>query len=124
MTFFFNKGMGIPKPGVLFMKLLMPAWEDMLKLANTAPYDLMILSGTQSGKPLPSGRWSQVTAPTMVAVGAKSEPFFHAGAKALTRLLPNVTYEPLDGLDHSAVLVTPHELATKSLQFFGDKQSR
>jgi pimeloyl-ACP methyl ester carboxylesterase len=111
--------MGIPKPGVLFMQLLMPAWKDMLNLANTTPYDLMILSGTQSGKPLPHDRWSHVKAPTMVAVGAKSEPFFHSGAKALVELIPDVTYKSLDDLDHSAVLMAPQALAGALRQFFG-----
>jgi pimeloyl-ACP methyl ester carboxylesterase len=118
LALFFNKGMGIPKPGILFMQLLMPAWADMLKLAHTAPYDLMILVGTQSGKPLPRGRWCHATAPTMVAVGAKSEPFFHSGAKALAGLLPTVSYKSLDGLDHSAVLMAPQAIATALRQFF------
>jgi pimeloyl-ACP methyl ester carboxylesterase len=118
VTLFFNKGMGIPKPGVLFMRLMLPAWADMLKLAHTAPYDLMILSGTQSGKPLPRDRWSHANAPTMVAVGAKSELFFHSGAKALVGLMPAVTYRSLDGLDHSAVLMAPQPIASAVLQFF------
>ena len=63
VTLFFRKGMGIPAAGVTFMRLLMPAWRDMAAIAHTAPYDLKILAGTQSGKPLPSDRWSRVTAP-------------------------------------------------------------
>jgi pimeloyl-ACP methyl ester carboxylesterase len=118
VTLFFNKGMGIPKPGILFMQLLMPAWADMLKLAHTAPYDLMILAGTQSGKPLPRDRWCHANAPAVVAVGAKSEPFFHSGAKALAGLLPTVSYKSLDGLDHSAVLMAPQAIATALRQFF------
>jgi pimeloyl-ACP methyl ester carboxylesterase len=100
------------------MQLLMPAWADMLELAHTAPYDLMILAGTQSGKPLPRDRWCHANAPRMVAVGAKSEPFFHSGAKALAGLLPTVSYKSLDGLDHSAVLMAPQAIATALRQFF------
>uniref|UniRef100_Q025P0 Alpha/beta hydrolase fold n=1 Tax=Solibacter usitatus (strain Ellin6076) TaxID=234267 RepID=Q025P0_SOLUE len=118
VTLFFNKGMGIPKPGVLFMRLMLPAWADMLKLAHTVPYDLTILSGTQSGKPLPRDRWFDATAPTMVAVGAKSEPFFHTGAKALVELLPTGNYKSLDGLDHSAVLMAPQAIGSAVIQFF------
>ena len=118
VALFFNKGMGIPKPGILFMQLLMPAWADMVKLAHTAPYDLMILAGTQSGKPLPRDRWCHANAPTMVAVGAKSEPFFPSGAKALAGLLPTVSYKSLDDLDHSAVLMAPQAIATAVRQFF------
>ena len=120
VTLFFNQGMGIPKPGVLLMRLLMPAWGDVLKLAHTAPYDLMLLSGAQSGKPLPRERWSNIAAPARVAVGARSEAFFHSGAKALARVIPNVTYQSLDGLDHSAILTAPQTLAAVSRQFFSD----
>jgi pimeloyl-ACP methyl ester carboxylesterase len=118
VTLFFTKGMGIPRPGVLFMRLMLPAWPEMLKLAHTVPYDLEIVSGTQSGKPLPRDRWSSVGAPTMVAVGGKSEPFFHAGAKALVGLVPAGTYRSLDGLDHSAVLTAPQTIGSAAIQFF------
>jgi pimeloyl-ACP methyl ester carboxylesterase len=117
ITLFFNKGMGIPRPRVLFMKLFLPAWKDMLELAHTAPYDLMILSGTESGNRLPRDRWSKATAPKMVAVGAKSEPFFQSGAKALAGVLPSVSYESLDGLDHSAVLMLLRQLRTPCVSF-------
>jgi len=120
VSLFFNKGMGIPMPGVIFMQLLMPAWKDMLNLATTVPYDLMLLSGTQSGNPLPHDRWSHLKAPAMVAVGAKSEAFFHSGAKALVALLPGVTYKSLDDLDHSAVLMAPQVLANSLRRFFGN----
>lgn len=126
LTLFFSKGMGIPKPGVLFMRAMLPAWADMLRLAHTVPYDLEILSGTQSGKPLTPGRWSSVTAPTMVAVGAKSEPFFHSGAKALLGLLPAATVKSLDGLDHSALVMAPQMLGSAVIEFFarsGDRAS-
>ena len=118
VTLFFNKGMGIPKPGVLFMRLMLPAWAEMLKLAHTVPYDLTILSGTQAGKPLPRDRWCNATAPTIVAVGSKSELFFHAGAKALAGLLPAGTYRSLDGLDHSAVLIAPQTIGSAVTRFF------
>jgi pimeloyl-ACP methyl ester carboxylesterase len=118
VALFFGKGMGIPAVGVAFMRLLMPAWGDMASMAHTAPYDLMILAGTQSGKPLPAHRWAPTTSPTMVAVGAKSEPFFHTGAKALTGVLPGAQYRSLEGLDHSAVLMAPETIAAAIRQFF------
>jgi pimeloyl-ACP methyl ester carboxylesterase len=122
VALFFGKGMGIPPVGVTLMRFLMPAWADMKAMAHTAPYDLMILAGTQSGKPLPADRWAPATSPTMVAVGAKSEPFFHAGAKALTGILPGVQYRALEGLDHSAVLMAPGAIAAAMRQFFAAGQ--
>ena len=38
----------------------------------------------------PSSRWSGLTAPTIVMVGAKSEPFFHHTARALADAPPTV----------------------------------
>jgi pimeloyl-ACP methyl ester carboxylesterase len=117
VALFFNKGMGIPRPGVLFMRLMLPSWPEMLNLAHTVPYDLKILSGTQSGKPLSRDRWCCVNAPTMVAVGGKSELFFHTGAKSLVELIPAATYTSLDGLDHSAVLMAPQAVGRAAIQF-------
>jgi pimeloyl-ACP methyl ester carboxylesterase len=121
---FFHKGMGIPAAGVTFMRLLMPAWREMAAIVHTAPYDLKILAGTQSGKPLPSDRWSRTTSPAMVAVGAKSEAFFHNGAKALTGMLPAAEYRSLNGLDHSAVLMAPQALAIAIRHYFASEVSR
>jgi pimeloyl-ACP methyl ester carboxylesterase len=118
VALFFRNGMGIPAAGITFMRLLMPAWRDMVAIAPTATYDLKILAGTQSGKPLPADRWSRTTSPVMVAVGMKSEAFFHNGAKALTAMLPAAEYRSLDGLDHSAVLMGPQALAAAIRQYF------
>lgn len=119
---FFRKAMGIPAAGVTFMRLLMPAWKDMAQIAHTAPYDLMILSGTQSGRPLPADRWSPATPPVLVAVGARSEPFFHNGARALQRVLPATQYLSLPGLDHGAVLTAPRDLSAVMKEFFAGSQ--
>ena len=115
---FFAKGMGIPEPAVNVMRYLMPGWSTMAAMAHTIPYDLTILGGTQSGKPLPAGRWAAATAPTMVAVGSLSEPFFHHGAQALAQVLPNAQYRSLEGRDHSAILFASKALADAAAQFF------
>lgn len=115
---FFSKGMGIPNFAVTLMRWLMPGWSKMRGMAHTMPYDLAILAGTQTGKPLPAKRWISTTAPTLVAVGSKSEPFFHNGAKAVAGMLPHAQYRSLEGLDHSAVLMAPQALATEIERFF------
>jgi pimeloyl-ACP methyl ester carboxylesterase len=115
---FFAKGMGIPDPAVDLMRLFMPGWSKMAGMAHTVRYDLTILEGTQTGKPLPAGRWAADTAPTLVAVGSRSEAFFHLGAQALAGMLPNARYNSLEGLDHSAVLFAPTGLAAAAQRFF------
>ncbi|MGJ5820632.1 alpha/beta fold hydrolase [Paludibaculum fermentans] len=116
---FFSKGMGIPAPAVSAMRYLMPGWSKMTAIAQTIPYDLAILAGTQTGQPLPRDRWSTETAPALIAVGGRSELFFHHGAQALAGLLPKARYLSLEGQDHSAVLLAPKELAAAAGQFFG-----
>ena len=115
---FFTKGMGIPGPGVTLMRFLMPGWSKMAVMAQTAPYDLAILNGTQTGQTLPSNRWTAVTAPTLVAVGGRSEPFFHNGAKSLVKMLPNAEYRSLKGMNHGAVLLSAAALASQATDFF------
>jgi pimeloyl-ACP methyl ester carboxylesterase len=118
---FFTKGMGIPGPAVTIMRYVMPGWSNMTDMAHTVPYDLAILSGTQSGKPLPATRWADLTAPTLVAVGSRSEAFFHHGAQALVRSLPHARYLSLQGRDHSAVLFAPQALAAAMTPFFSSE---
>ena len=108
---FFTRGMGIPGFGVTLMRWFMPGWSKMAAIAHTLPYDLAVLEGTQAGRPLPATRWSKETPPTLIAVGSKSEPFFHTGAQALVPLLSKAKYRSLEGLDHSAILMTTKALA-------------
>lgn len=115
---FFGRGMGLPGFVVTLMRWLMPGWGKMRATARTLPYDLQILAGTQSGRPLPAGRWAGVHAETLVAVGSKSEPFFHSGAQALVPMLERARYASLDGLDHSAILMSAKALAAAAGDFF------
>lgn len=114
---FFAKGMGLPAPAARMMRWFMPGWSSMNRIAQTAPYDLAVLAGTQTGQPLPADRWAGVKAPVLVEVGSRSEPFFHSGAKALAALVPGTKYKALEGRDHSAVLMAGEALAAEVVQF-------
>jgi pimeloyl-ACP methyl ester carboxylesterase len=120
---FFTKAVGIPGVFVTMMRLLMPGWKQMASIAHTIPYDVAILAGTQSGKPLPADRWSAATAPTLVMVGSKSEAFFHSGAKALVELLLNAQYRSLEGRDHGAVMMAPKDIAAAINAFAAERRS-
>jgi pimeloyl-ACP methyl ester carboxylesterase len=115
---FFTKGMGLPAFAVTFMRLLMPGWSKMAGIAHTLRYDLEALAGTQAGRPLPANRWTSTTVPAVVAVGGKSERFFHDGAKALAEILPNGHYKALQGRDHSAILMASKAIAVEVEGFF------
>lgn len=114
---FFAKGMGIPGFIVTLMRFLMPGWSKMAAIAHTLPYDLTILAGTQTGKPLPAQRWTSIISPIRIMVGGKSEPFFHNGARALTEIVPTAQYCSLEGRDHSAILMAPQALANATVDF-------
>jgi len=114
---FFTKGMGIPSFGVTMMRLVMPGWSKMCAMAHTIPYDLSVLDGTQAGQPLPVARWQHAVLPVRVAVGSRSEPFFHSGAKGLVQILPSAQYESLGGLNHGALLMAPARLGNDVREF-------
>ncbi len=115
---FFTKGMGLPPFGVTMMRAFMPGWSKMEGLAHTLPYDLAVMEGTQTGKPLPAERWTSVSTPTLVMAGEKSEPFFHSGGKTIAGLLPHAKYRSLAGGTHGAVLFSAKELAAEVERFF------
>lgn len=120
---FFTKGMGIPPFGVTLMRFLMPGWSNMTGMAHTLPYDLAILEGTQSGKPLPKERWASNATATLVMVGSRSEVFFHSGAKELAGILPHAEYRSLEGGNHGSVLLGPKALAGAVEKFFATRTS-
>lgn len=69
------------------------------------------MEGTQSGSPLPTGRWSSITAPTLILTGEKSDAFLQQAGNALAEVLPNPQHDTLQGANHSAVVAAPKALA-------------
>ena len=113
---FVNQMRGATNMGDLFEgEAKPPTWTAMEQVAHTLAYDGTILQGLMSGRPLPTNRWTSVTAPTQVIVGGSSEPFFHSGAQSLAGLLPNAEYRALPGQDHA---VAPSALAPLLAEFF------
>jgi pimeloyl-ACP methyl ester carboxylesterase len=117
LRLFFTKAMGILALFVTLMRF-MPDWSKMKAMAHTLPYDLAITGDTQTGKPLPAGRWASATMPTLVATGEKSEAFFHKGAQALASSLPNAQHRILKGQNHGAVVMGAKTLAPILIEFF------
>jgi pimeloyl-ACP methyl ester carboxylesterase len=115
---FFTDAIGIPKIFVLLMRFLMPGWSKAVAMAHTIPYDITVLAGTQCSRPLPAHRWNNTVTPTLVMVGSKSEAFFHSGAQALAHIMPNAAYQPLEGKDHGAVMMSPKAIADAMVTYF------
>ncbi len=105
---------GVPADQVAGMRQA-PFWQGLEELAPTLAYDAAVMEGTQTGRPLPAGRWAGLTVPTLVMDGGASPPFMHSGAKALADLLPTVRRRTLHGQTHA---VDPQVLAGALGEFF------
>ncbi len=114
---FFVEAIGMPRPAVAVMRML-PLWRAAKALAHTLRYDFAVLDGTQQGTPLPVERWAGLTAPTIVMVGSKSEPFFHRTAEVLASALPTVEYEALEGAHHGSPEMSPGGIAARIIERF------
>jgi len=77
-----------------------PSWETMLKIAHTIAYDGAFVADVMQGKPLPTDRWANIAAPTLVIEGGASDPWFHSGGDALAKVLKNAARENLEGQTH------------------------
>ncbi len=111
---FMTKGVGLPAIFVTLMRL-MPAWPKLKAVAHTIPYDTMAVGDTVSGKPLPPGRWANVTAPALVMGGSKSPAWMQKSVAALADALPNAQLRILPGQTH---IVKAKALAPVLVEFF------
>jgi pimeloyl-ACP methyl ester carboxylesterase len=97
---FMRNAIGIPAPFVALMRL-MPMWKGLKATAHTLPYDWAALGKhTMFGAPLDAKEWAAVTAPTLVAYGAKSPAVLRQGSRALAEVLPNAELRELEGVGH------------------------
>jgi pimeloyl-ACP methyl ester carboxylesterase len=92
-----------------------PMWPGMEAVANTLPYDGLVMGDLTSGRPLPASKWKNVTIPTLVLDGGNSPAYMHHSAEAVTSLLPNAAHRRLEGQDHGAAVDV---LAPVLVQFF------
>ena len=115
VEYFASEALGIPGEYIGYMKAD-PSWNKMESLAHTLAYDGIIMGTTQSGNPLPTGRWN-VSIPTLIMTGENSEPLFHDAAQALVELLPQAAAQSLAGQDHSAVIMAPDVVAKAVTDF-------
>lgn len=65
--------------------------------------DGTVVKDAMAGKPLPSGKWANVTSSTLVISGELSEPFFHEAAKTLSNHLARAKDQVLGGLGSRCV---------------------
>lgn len=112
---FMTKGVQVPAVFVALMGI-MPMWSRLKAVANTLPYDLTIMGDGQRGNPLPEGKWSSISAPTLVIGGGKSPTWLRNAVSAVASAVPNAKERTLEGQTH---LVKPKALAPVLIEFFG-----
>jgi pimeloyl-ACP methyl ester carboxylesterase len=117
VEYFMSKAVGVPDEMLAQMRNA-PMWPSLEALAHTLVYDGHIMGDTMSGSPLPAHRWVSITAPALIMDGEKSPDWIHHAAMAIAALLPRAQYRTLEGLDHSAVMTAPLDIATTMYAFF------
>jgi len=90
---------GVPAPFVTLMRV-MPAWKKMTGVAHTLPYDLSIVVPYQQGRPLPEGRYDDVSAATLVIAGGKSPHYMRNAQARIAEAVPDARLVTLDGQTH------------------------
>jgi pimeloyl-ACP methyl ester carboxylesterase len=114
LRYFFSVGIGLPRLMVMMMRLL-PAWSKLKALAHTLPDDARLIGDAGSGRPLPTDRWADVAAPTIVIAGTKSPAWMRHAMRSLAEVLPNAKHHELEGQTH---IVKPKALAPVLREFF------
>ena len=89
----------------------LPMWPMWEAVAPTIAYDVDLM-GEDASIPQKAAR---VPVPTLVMVGAKSDPSAHITAKALAKAIPEGQYRALEGQTHE---VAPESLAPVLIEFF------
>jgi pimeloyl-ACP methyl ester carboxylesterase len=98
---FMRNAIGIPAPFVGLMRLT-PMWKGLKATAHTLPYDWAALGKHRMyGEPLDPKEFSSITAPALVAYGAKSPAVLRQGSRALADVLPNAELRELGGISHN-----------------------
>lgn len=109
---FLTLGIGVPAPGVARMKAS-PAWPSLSALAHTLSYDATLTRDPAAI--LAAG--AQVTVPTLLMVGAKSEAWMRTGVERLAAAVPGARHVTLEGQTHD---VQTEPLAALLLEFLRD----
>lgn len=94
-----------------------PAWPALEALAHTLAYDVAVLGGRMSGKPLPPGAWDGVAIPALVMDGGASPEWIRNSARRVAELLPSAEHRSLEGQTHNAA---PEVMAPELERFFLD----
>jgi pimeloyl-ACP methyl ester carboxylesterase len=100
----FLRSTGIPDAMLAQMRAS-PAWQPMLGLAHTLPYDVRLLN---EGR-VPTERLAQIPCPVLATAGSLSAPWALDAVRAVAAAVPRGDHRTLEGQAHS---VAPDVLAS------------
>ncbi|MEV1131218.1 alpha/beta hydrolase [Agromyces sp. NPDC049794] len=109
VTEFMKSALGASGFMVGAMKLVVPVWRSMVAMAATTVYDVRRCAGLQDGEPLTTTRWEAISAPVLVVVGGKGDPFMQSGSAALALLL-GAEHHVIPGAHHATPMMKPAAL--------------
>ena len=99
----FLRSTGLPDAMLAQMRAS-PAWQPLLDLAHTLPYDVRLLNGGR----VPTERLGQIPCPMLATAGSLSAPWALDAVRAVAAAVPQGEYRTLEDQAHS---VTPDVLA-------------
>jgi pimeloyl-ACP methyl ester carboxylesterase len=91
-----------------------PAWPGFEAVGHTIAYDARVMDPFSKGEPIPPGRWSSATQPTLVIGGGDSPEWMRRAAAKVADALPAGEVRVLPGQTHE---FDPAVLAPAMLEF-------
>jgi pimeloyl-ACP methyl ester carboxylesterase len=91
-----------------------PAWPAFEAVGHTIAYDGRIMDPFSKGEPIPPGRWSSASQPTLVIAGGDSPAWMQGAAAKVAEALPAGEVRVLPGQTHQ---FDPEVLAPAMLAF-------
>ena len=113
VKYFMQKGIAVPW-FVLLMMQMFGMFKKMAPVGPTLPYDTAFVAPLWTYKPIPAGRWSNVTIPVLSIGGSKSDTWMQNAQKAIAASLPNAQHKTLVGQNH---MVAPTAIAPMIKEF-------
>lgn len=114
----FMSVVGVPRIGILIMRLVPGVFRGLEATAHTLPYDFAVLGDTQRGGPLPAEleqALRSIRVPTLVMTGGKSPAWMHHATRRVADVVPGSVTSIVAGQNHNA---SARAIAPALFEFF------
>jgi pimeloyl-ACP methyl ester carboxylesterase len=97
VQYFMRDMVGLPGIFVVLMKVMPGVWSRMKAVAHTLPYDAAVMNRYD----VPADRFAQITSPTLVMHGGKTDARLAKAAAVVAGAVPKARHETLPGQTHN-----------------------